>query len=195
MKISKIKKELKKGLTPYRYNHSLLVAKEAKNLAKRYHLDKKKAYLAGLLHDIAKELSEEENTYWIEKENLSKELYKNEYKNIKHADIGAEIAKEKYKIDNSIYHAIKYHTIGNKEMNLLAKIIYIADKTGRKNLPRALTEIKKLSYQDIDQALVCCIEKQEKKLKQSGVTLHKDTEELLKELKEKQEKKLHASIK
>lgn len=72
MDIETIKGELKKSLSPKRYNHSILVAEEAKSLAKHYHINEEKAYLTGLIHDIAKELTEEENIYWIEKENYRK---------------------------------------------------------------------------------------------------------------------------
>lgn len=182
MDIRKIKTKLKKELSHFRYDHSIRVAKEAKRLAKHYHIDKKKAYLTGLIHDIAKELTEEQNNYWIKKGNLSSDLQKEEYKNIKHADIGAIIAKEEYNLEDDICNAIKYHTIGNKDMDMLAKIIYIADKIGRKKIPEALKPIKKLAYQDIDEALLYCLEKQETKLKDKGINLHKDTKELLKKL-------------
>ena len=72
-------------------------------------------------------------------------MQKEEYKNIKHADIGAIIAKEEYNLDNDICNAIKYHTIGNKDMDMLAKIIFIADKIGRKKIPEALKPVKKTS--------------------------------------------------
>ena len=54
MNIREIKKKLKKDLSHFRYDHSIRVAKEAKRLAKHYHIDKKKAYLTGLIHDIPK---------------------------------------------------------------------------------------------------------------------------------------------
>ena len=40
--INKIKEYLKENLSEYRYNHSLLVAKEAKSLAKAYNYDEEK---------------------------------------------------------------------------------------------------------------------------------------------------------
>lgn len=185
MKIEKIKKELKRSLSPYRYDHSLRVAEFAKSLAEQYHIDKEKAYIAGLLHDIAKELTEEENKYWIEKYHLDKNLNEEKSKKIKHADIGAIIANEKYHITQDIYNAIKYHTIGNKNMDTLAKIIYIADKIGRKEIPKELKPLKQLAYKNIDEALLYCLEQQEKNLKEKGIKTHKDTKELLEKLKRK----------
>lgn len=181
--INKIDTYLKENLSKKRYEHSLLVAKEAKSLAKIYHVDEEKAYLAGLIHDIAKELSEEENNYWIKKGNLAHDLKKENYKKIRHADIGALIAKEKYNLDNDICNAIKYHTIGNKNMDTLAKIIYIADKIGRKEIPKELIPIKDLVKKDLNAALIYFIEKQNKNLISKNITPHKNTEELLQTLK------------
>ena len=183
LNINKIDTYLKENLSKKRYEHSLLVAKEAKSLAKIYHVDEEKAYLAGLIHDIAKELSEDENNYWIKKGNLADDLKKENYKKIRHADIGALIAKEKYNLDNDICNAIKYHTIGNKNMDTLAKIIYIADKIGRKEIPKELIPIKDLVKKDLNAALIYFIEKQNKNLISKNITPHKNTEELLQTLK------------
>lgn len=183
MNINEIDTYLKENLSKKRYEHSLLVAKEAKSLAKIYHVDEEKAYLAGLIHDIAKELSEDENNYWIKKGNLADDLKKENYKKIRHADIGAIIAKEKYNLDNDICNAIKYHTIGNKNMDTLAKIIYIADKIGRKEIPKELMPIKDLVKKDLNAALIYFIEKQNKNLISKNITPHKNTEELLQTLK------------
>ncbi len=183
MNINKIDTYLKENLSKKRYEHSLLVAKEAKSLAKIYHVDEEKAYLAGLIHDIAKELSEDENNYWIKKGNLADDLKKENYKKIRHADIGALIAKEKYNLDNDICNAIKYHTIGNKNMDTLAKIIYIADKIGRKEIPKELIPIKDLVKKDLNAALIYFIEKQNKNLISKNITPHKNTEALLQTLK------------
>ena len=59
--ICEIKNYLKSTLSDFRYEHSLMVANEAKKLAMHYNLDLDKAYIAGLVHDIAKEFSDEEN--------------------------------------------------------------------------------------------------------------------------------------
>ena len=57
--IEKINEYLKNNLSEYRYEHSLLVANEAKLLAHHYNYNEDKTYLAGLVHDIAKEFTEE----------------------------------------------------------------------------------------------------------------------------------------
>ena len=56
VKIETIKQKLQQILSERRYRHSLGVADEAKKLALHYGADTEKAYLAGLVHDCAKEI-------------------------------------------------------------------------------------------------------------------------------------------
>lgn len=177
--IENIKNDLKKMLKEHRYNHSLLVADEAKKLATIYHIDTNKCYLTGLIHDMAKNFSDDDNKCLIKKYNLSEEWYKEENKPILHAEIGYYLAKEKYNCDEDICRAIKYHTIGNDEMTTMEKIIFIADKTARENLNDNLFEIKELSYQNLDLALLKLLESLENKLSESNQELAPITKQLM----------------
>ena len=69
--ILKIKFYLRRNLSRYRYWHSVRVALECKKLAKYYNINVKDAYLAGLLHDIAKEYDYDKVKYFINKYNLA----------------------------------------------------------------------------------------------------------------------------
>ena len=73
--IEKIKNDLKNNLSQFRFEHSLLVADEAKKLALHYNYDSEKAYVAGLVHDIAKEFDDFENDKWIKKYNLTGDIF------------------------------------------------------------------------------------------------------------------------
>lgn len=178
----KIIKDLKKQLTESRYQHTLLVAKEAKKLAHHYHIDEKKAYLAGLTHDIAKDFTEQEQKYWINKYNIDYKWITPEAEPMLHAEIGYYVAKEKYHLEEDICNAVRFHTIGNKNMDLLAKIIFIADKIARTKRPKELDKVAMLAYQNIDQALLTCLIKQKALLESQQKKLHKDTLVLLTEL-------------
>lgn len=180
-KIIQIDADLKRALSPFRYEHSIRVAKEAQILAHHYQLDEKKAYLAGLIHDIAREFSKEENTKWEEKYNIS---FTSLPLSIIHADIGALVAKEKYDLEEDICNAIKYHTIGNASMTLLDKIVFIADKIARKDLPSSLENVKKVAYQNLDEAIILFLQQETKYLKEKNQEMHPDSLELLKKLQE-----------
>ena len=76
---SEYKAILKERLNEKRYYHSLCVADEAVRLSKKYGGDTDKAYLAGLLHDITKNASEEEHLKIFETFGIILALY---FKNV-----------------------------------------------------------------------------------------------------------------
>ena len=120
--IKKIKDRLKES----RYIHSLSVAHLAYKIAKIQNLDYQKAYIAGILHDIAKYVDKNESLALMKK-------YYPDYVSIGsfayHQFLGEKIAKEEFSVvDEEILGAIKYHTTGKKEMNWLEKLIYAVDK-------------------------------------------------------------------
>lgn len=128
-KLEAIKDEMKKLLNPHRYTHVISVADFAAKLALNHSYDIVKAYTAGLLHDCAKYLTDEESLKEAEKYGLS--LNKAELHtpaNLLHGPIGAIYAKEKYGIaDSEILSSITYHTTGKPDMTILDKILYLAD--------------------------------------------------------------------
>ncbi len=181
-KIKCIKQDLEKNLSKTRYNHSIMVANEAKNLALHYNVDENKAYISGLVHDIAKEFSFEKNKELILKYKLSEELLLPQYKKIIHADIGAVLVKDLYQLDDDISKAVLYHTIGNIKMNTLAKIVFIADKIGREHINPAIKNLQKLAYIDLDKALLFYLQNLQKNLESKGIDLHPNSLSLLKYL-------------
>ena len=68
--------KIKAVMSDKRFNHVLGVEQTAIELAERYGYDKEKAGLAGLLHDYAKEISDQEFLDLIDKYNLDPELKK-----------------------------------------------------------------------------------------------------------------------
>jgi len=125
-----IEKWLTLKLSAKRYSHSLGTAECAKKLAKLYSLDEEKAYLAGLIHDCAKNLADDELLKII-KNDVKTGFDETELKNPKtyHAIAGSYIAKKEFEIEDSeIISAIRNHTIGRVDMTTFEKIIFLADK-------------------------------------------------------------------
>ncbi len=173
-----IKEDLKKTMSEKRFQHSLLVAQEAKKLAKKYNYDEQEAYLAGLVHDVAKEFNETQI-----KQYKDKYAIKNENTKTIHADIGSIVAKERYNFTNEMCQAIKKHTTGASEMTLLDKIILIADKIGRSNLTEEGLKLKKLAYENLDLALLKYLENLKDKLQKNNLDIDKSTLHLINTLK------------
>ncbi len=123
-----IKQQLQKSLSSERYEHSLRVAATAKELAARFGVDQSKAYLAGLLHDCARELSPEELQVLAVAYGRPVGEHEKRTPALLHMSAGAELAKRRYGVtDPDILAAIESHTLGGSELSPLQKIIYIAD--------------------------------------------------------------------
>ncbi len=129
-KYTEYKKILQERLTPKRYHHSLCVADEAVRIAAKYGGDTEKAYLAGLLHDITKNASEEEHLHiFREFDIMLNDIEKNAEK-LWHAISGAAYIEHILGInDTEIITAVRYHTTARKNMTQLEKILYLADFT------------------------------------------------------------------
>ena len=156
--IEKIKIDLRESLSEFRYNHSIGVMNKAIELAKIYGEDEDKAALAGLTHDIAKEISNEEAFEIAKKNNIVFDEIQKRNTRLLHGIIGAIIVKEKYGFDEQIQNAIKYHTEAYYNMDMLAKIIYVADKIEETRKPFERLEIwRETAKTDIDQAIILII--------------------------------------
>lgn len=158
--IRDLKKEMKKEMDDSRYEHTLGVMYTCASLAMRYEYDIEKAMLAGLMHDCAKCMPNAKKLKAAEKYHL--EITDLERKNpfMLHAKLGAYLAQKKYDIDDQeILDSIRWHTTGRPDMTLLDKIVYIADyiEPKRDKAPN-LAVIRRLAFEDLDQALLKILE-------------------------------------
>ncbi len=158
--LRKIRRSMENKLDHKRYEHTLGVAYTAAALAMRYGEDMQKALLAGLLHDCAKCMTNEKRLAICEKYNIA--ISEAERKNpfLLHAKVGSFLAMKKYGVsDKDVINAILNHTTGRPGMSVLEKIIWIADyiEPGRKQAPN-LTRIRRLAFEDLDQALLIALE-------------------------------------
>ncbi|MBO3443260.1 bis(5'-nucleosyl)-tetraphosphatase (symmetrical) YqeK [Clostridium sp. CCUG 7971] len=156
MILENINSKLKEMLPEKRFNHSLNVATCAAKLSEIYNYDKEKAYLAGIAHDCAKYLNKEEVKYYVNKYNINLDSLEKDNLALSHSVIGSYIAKYELNIENDdIINAIKYHTTGKENMDMLEKIIYIADliEEGR-DFP-GVDKLRELTYSGkLNEALI-----------------------------------------
>lgn len=121
-------KLIKERLSDYRFYHSVCVAESAVQLAKRFGADEEKARVAGILHDVMKEETKENQLAVIEKAGMKMTELEKKNKKVYHQMSGAAYVKEELGItDDEIINAIRYHTTGRRSMSLMEKIIYLAD--------------------------------------------------------------------
>ena len=131
-----IRRRLKKKMDEDRFEHTIGVAYTSVCLAMRYGEDLHKAELAGLLHDCAKCIPNEEKLALCKNIKLDKCKRNNipitkaqeQSPSLLHAKLGAFIAADHYRIkDQDILNAIENHTTGRPAMSLLEKIVFVAD--------------------------------------------------------------------
>lgn len=150
---------LKENLNPERFSHSLGTAECARELAKKYNLDTDKAYIAGLLHDAAKCFPTPKLLDIIEKNLQVEEWEKLNYKTL-HAPVSAYVAKQDFGVDDDeILSAIRWHTLGKKDMTTFEKIIFLADKIEPNTRDKKYSdEIRSLldESKGLDKALLRC---------------------------------------
>lgn len=170
------KELLKKRLIEKRYLHSLAVADEAVRLASMYGADKGKAYLAGLLHDITKNASDEEHlnifsTFGI----ILTDIEKNATK-LWHAMSGAAYIKYVLMIDDEeIIDAVRYHTTAKADLSLLSKVLYLADYTSADRDYDDVEVIRGLVNKSLDSAYLYALKYTITDLASRGKALHPDT--------------------
>ena len=148
-----IEKKLKNTLDGKRYRHTLGVSYTAAALAMAHGEDIKKARLAGLLHDCAKCVPEQERIPMCEEYGISLTPCEISNTALIHAKLGVVIAKRDYLIkDEDILGAIRWHTTGKPEMSALEQIIYIADyiEPNRDAKLQISSEIRKTAFKDLD---------------------------------------------
>lgn len=164
---------LRGKLTEKRFLHTLGVAKEAVRLAPKFGADKEKAYIAGLLHDCAKNFTDEETKAYCEKYEIRLDDYCKNEKALIHAFLGALVAKVDYGIEDSeILNAIYYHTTARENMTPLEKLIYIADMTEEgRTMPQAEV-IRSLAEKDTDEALIYAIDSSIAHVIKKGALVH-----------------------
>jgi nicotinate-nucleotide adenylyltransferase len=123
-----IRQLLRSKLDDYRYIHSLGVADSARELAKLYGADEEKAYFAGLVHDICKNIPKDEQLSIIEKGGVTLTDAEKNNPALWHGIAGECYLRLTMGItDPEVLGSVRYHTTGKAGMTLLEKIIYIAD--------------------------------------------------------------------
>ena len=151
LSIEEIKLYLKANLEEKRYIHISGVADTAKKLAKLNGVSEEKAEIAGLAHDIAKNLSKVKMKEIIKENNIVLSDVEENNENLWHSIIGPIEANNKFEIDDEeILDAIRWHTTGKENMSILTKIIYIADMIEPSRKFEGVDNIRKVTFEDLD---------------------------------------------
>ena len=153
------------------------MAETAVFLAERFHVDVEKARIAGLLHDCARQYSNEQLPQEASGRGIAIGPVEKEMPLLLHGYVGAQLIAEEYDVDSpEIAQAIYRHTVGGPHMTDLDKIVYFADMIEpHRNYPE-VEELRRLSreasldemvLEGLNQSIIFVVSK--------GHLLHPDT--------------------
>lgn len=152
--LKQILEDVKNTLSEKRYVHTMGVMKQAEHLAKKYGQDIEVAKAVGIAHDIAKEIPEKEKLKYVKENNIDIDKIEEINIGLLHAKIGADICKKRYNFSEEMQNAIKYHTTGNENMDTLAKILFVADKTEQNRKYENIEIVRDLANEDLDKCIL-----------------------------------------
>lgn len=164
----------KSKLSKERFNHTIGVVNRAIEYAKIYKVDEEIVKITALAHDIAKELSKEEEQEIINKYNIKLDEIELINHSLLHAIIGSYICQNEYGFNDDMTNAVRYHTTGRSNMSILEKIIYLADATeeGREFLKQEYVDLIKTN---IDLGMIEVLKDTIDKLASLKKVIHLDT--------------------
>lgn len=181
---------LEPRLTPKRLRHSLGVEKMAGQLAKEYGEDPQKAEIAGLLHDYAKYIPDEQMLEYAKKFGIALCPAYEEKPNLMHGPVGAKLVEQELGIcDPQILRAIALHTTGAWGMNKLEEILYLADLLEESRDFEGVSQLRKvLKEKGPEETMICALERELEFLQSRGCAIHPNTQGAYEWMKQKKEK-------
>lgn len=152
---------IKNALPIKRKVHTAGVILTALKYAKTLGVDKVKAELSALLHDVAKYELPENYPGLIEIKNLPEDIV--------HQYLGYYIAKNKLGVlDEAVLSAIKYHTTGRSNMSNLEILIYVSDLLEPSRKFSGVEGLRAEIDKDFSKGFVICLEEIVEFLKRSN---------------------------
>ena len=170
-------------MKPKRFAHAKRVRDTAIALAKRWGENEVDAGRAGMLHDATKALDGPLQLTLSSAYGKMLDDFSRENPKTLHAYTGAVVARYIFGENDRVVAAIRSHTTGKTDMNLLETIIYVADymEPGR-DFP-GVERLRELAFSDIYGALRLGMEMTLEHLKNQGSTISPETKQALDWLK------------
>lgn len=166
-------------LKPRRVAHVRGCEKEAVRLAARWGAVEEDAREAAILHDITKKLTMDEQLRLCEKYGIINDNVELANLKLLHAKTGAAVARDMFGVSDEVYDAIRWHTTGRAGMALLEKVIYLADYIEPTRDFEGLDALRRLCYENIDDAMILGLRMSVDDIKSYGEEPHKRTLEAM----------------
>lgn len=170
-----------------RVAHVLGCRDTAVELARLWGADETDAARAALLHDITKALDGPLQLTLCREYGIMLEAFSKANAKTLHALTGSLVAQRIFGEGETVVNAIRYHTTGKADMNLLEKIIYVADYMEPNRDFPGVEKIRALAHTDIDGALELGLKMTINMLKEQGREISPESMDALLWLNRKEE--------
>ena len=187
MPIDKLETAVKGLLKENRVAHVLGCRDTAVELAKRWGADETDAARAALLHDITKALDGPLQLTLCKEYGILLGAFSKQNPKTLHALTGSLVAQRIFGENDAVVSAIRHHTTGKADMNLLQKIIYVADYMEPNRDFPGVEKLRQLAFTDIDAALRLGLEMTINMLKEQGREISPESMDALMWLSRKEE--------
>ena len=168
-----------------RVAHVLGCRDSAVELARRWGADETDAARAGLLHDITKALDGPLQLTLCGEYGILLNKFSQENPKTLHALTGSLVADQIFGENEAVVRAIRYHTTGRPDMDLLEKIIYIADYIEANRDFPGVHRLREAAFRNIDEALLMGLEMAIAHVKRQGQELSQTTADAVRFLRER----------
>ena len=166
-------------LNPNRVAHVLGCRDTAARLAKIWGVDETDAARAGMLHDVTKALDGPLQLTLCREYGKVLSDFSKRYPKTLHALTGSLVAERIFGENAAVVAAIESHTTGKGKMNMLEKIIYVADCIEPKGECAGVDRLRYLAETDMDAALKLGLEMTLEHLKRQGAEVSPESREAL----------------
>lgn len=156
MDIEQLKLELRRYTSEKRHAHSLNVMRAALQLAQRFAPGLgASAQLAGLLHDNAKRLSNEELLAGAMRFSLPVSIIEQQQPALLHGKVGAALLGERFGVhDPEVALAVADHVTGRPNMGPLSCVLYVADQMAADRSFPGVELLREVATRDLDAAVL-----------------------------------------
>lgn len=189
--IENVRKYTESAVSQSRYEHSVRTAETSARYCRKYGLDEKLGYLAGIGHDMCKAMDSELLMSISARDGKPFSDIERMKPGLLHGRAAAVKMQEDFNItEPDVIEAVANHTFGFVGMCDLSKVLYVADKIepGRDHVTEAY--LKSLEKLTLDQLVLSVLRDNVNHLKKKNKAVAPETELLLKWLEERVNEKI-----
>ena len=166
-------------LKPNRVAHVLGCRDTAIAMARHWGADEVDAARAALLHDITKALDGPRQLTLAGEYGIILNVFQQKNPKTLHALTGSLVAEHLFGENDAVVQAIRHHTTGKADMNLLEKIIYVADYMEPNRDFPGVEQLRELAFSNLDAAVKLGLTMTLNLLNQQGSEISPESREAL----------------